>query len=83
MLCGRRVTPDYFFPHGMAHLRAVEVSLDAMLALISLIASERGIDDLQGAHHTTIFNEAVEQIFGFRPGTPEALQFWKEHGETP
>jgi hypothetical protein len=56
-----------------------------MLVLISLVASERGVENFERVdrhRQHTIFDEAVEQVFGFRPGSPEALQFWQEHGGT-
>ena len=85
MLCGGPVKPQAILDHGMAHLAAATVPLNAMLVLISLVASERGVEDFQGVNshrRRTIFDEAVEQVFGFRPGSPEALSFWKEHGGT-
>ena len=57
----------------------------ALSTLISLIASEKRIEDFAegmrlGAMRS-VFESAVEQVFGFRPGTPEAKQFWQQHGE--
>ena len=85
MLCGGPVKPQAILDHGMAHLAAATVPLNAMLVLISLVASERGVENFEGTdrhRQRTIFDEAVEQVFGFRPGSPEALSFWKEHGGT-
>ena len=86
MLCGGPVKPQAILDHGMAHLAAATVPLNAMLVLISLVASERGVEHFgegdRWHRQRTIFDEAVEQVFGFRPGSPEALQFWQEHGGT-
>ena len=86
-LCGNRVNAQSMLDHGMAHLNSVSVELDAMLTLISLVALERQ-PEKSGTQvsrtQSTIsrcFAEATEQVFGFRPGTTAALQFWKEHGE--
>ena len=57
-----------------------------MATLITLIADERGMETFRYKKiddYRQVFSEAVEQVFGFRPGTPEALQFWQQHGETP
>ena len=85
MLCGGPVKPQAILDHGMAHLAAATVPLNAMLVLISLVASERGVENFERTdrhRQRTIFDEAVEQVFGFRPGSPAALQFWQEHGGT-
>jgi hypothetical protein len=85
LLCGARLKAQTMFDHGMLHLAAAQIEYDALATLISLIASEKRIEDFAegmklGAMRT-VFESAVDQVFGFRPGTPEALQFWQQHGE--
>ena len=85
LLCGEWLKAQTMFDHGMLHLSAAQVEYDALSTLISLIASEKRIEDFAegmrlGAMRS-VFESAVEQVFGFRPGTPEAKQFWQQHGE--
>ncbi len=85
MLCFGPVDPRKTLDHGLAHLAAAQVEYDALATLISLIADERRLEERRlpvgsGAYRA-VFEEAVDQVFGFRPGTSEAVKFWQEHGE--
>lgn len=53
--------------HGRRHVAAAGES--TLEALLTLWVIHR--------------RDAVEALFGFKPRSDEALQFWKEHGGTP
>ena len=73
-LCGGKVDPRNVTGHGRRHI----VAIDGQYASFWVVLSMAMMGD-QKLFERDIGN-VIEEVFGFRPGTPEALQFWTEHG---
>jgi len=75
-LCGGKVDPSDVPGHGRRHIAAIEGQYAAFWVVLSM--AQQGRDEL----NTRDIGEVIEEVFGFRPNTPEAHQFWQDHGGT-
>ena len=75
-LCGGKVDPRDVPGHGRQHIAAIEGQYQSFWVVLSMAIQPAG------KLYEKDVGDVVEEISGFRPGTPEAKQFWQEHGGT-
>ena len=75
-LCGGKVDTRDVTGHGRRHIEAIEGQYASFWVVLSM--AQQGEANLDPRN----ISDAIEGVFGFLPGTPEAKQFWKEHGGT-
>jgi len=76
-LCGGKVDPHNVAGHGRQHIAAIEGQYQSFWVVLSMEMQTKG------QLYEIDVGDVVEEVFGFRPGTPEARQFWQEHGGNP
>ena len=76
-LCGGKVDSRDVSGHGRKHIAAIEGQYQSFWVVLSMEMQTHG------KLYELDVGAVVEEVFGFRPGTPEARQFWQEHGGNP
>lgn len=76
-LCCGQVNPRDVPGHAHGHCAAIAEQYNVFCTLVAMAEYEY----VQTRAKTSI-SDLVETVFGFRPGTPAATEFWKQHGGT-
>jgi hypothetical protein len=75
-LCGGKVDSRDVPGHGRQHIAAIEGQYASFWVVLSMATMDKA------KLYKRDIGDVIEEVFGFRPGTPEATQFWKDHGGT-
>ena len=67
--------------HAKEHLDAVPTEARALQTLIGMRRAEPGHPG--GSLSPSEYSDTFSEVFGFRPGTSAATEFWREHPQQP